>query len=241
MINLLKTWYMFVVFFFKKRKIYNEFKKTENVQIMIDAAIEFRDFTLKKYDIKVNVEGQTNYENEQVLYVANHRSMYDPLYVFKEINQPCGFFIASEFKRFLKIPVMGKMINASRSIYINRNDGRETAKEIKRANEFIKQGEISYFVFPEGEIKSENETFNGKIGDFLPGSFKIALTNNLKIVPITIINSELCHCSNKYYEKVQPGIVDIYFHPAIEPSEYEGMNTTDICQVVKEIIISKLF
>ena len=236
-----KLWNLFWAFVRKHKKDYRYFKKTQDIDYLFDVANDFCSDLTKHYDIKINVTYEDeSFRDKQVLFVSNHQSMFDPLFVFQYINHPCGFFIASEFENLKKIKIIGNVIDASKCIYIHRNDIRKTALEIKKASNYVKTSNTSYLVFPEGRIKSEQDLGDKKCGDFLSGAFKIAKNNGLSIVPITIMDSEKIHNTTNYMDMLEPGVVNIHFHKPLTKDDYVGLKTQQIATRVQEIVSSKL-
>lgn len=240
-----KLWGLFWHFLRTHRKDYKYFKETNDIDFIYNAADEFVVSLLKEYNINVHVTyDDESIKDKQVLFVSNHQSMFDPLFLFQYLNHPCGFFIAGSFERLLKIKPIKTIIGASQSVYIYRGDIRKTALQIKKASDVVKNSNYSYMVFPEGRIKIESvddqEHFNGKTNEFMAGAFKIAKNNNLLIVPITIKDSEKIHHTTNYFDMLEAGDVHIRFHKPITPEEYQDLNTQQIANLARSVIESDL-
>lgn len=232
-----KLWKIFWRFIKTHRKDYKYFKQSHDIDFIYGLADQFCAQMLAEYDIKIDVTyDDMSFKNQQVLFVSNHQSMFDSLFLFQELNHPVGFFIAGEFDRLLKIGIIKEIISASQSVYIYRNDLKKTAYEIKKASDYVKTTNYSYMIFPEGKIKCESDTFNGKTGEFLPGAFKIAKNNKLPIVPISICDSEKIHHTTNYFDRLEPGIVHIHFNQPIMPEEFCDKTTREIAQMARERI-----
>lgn len=238
-----KLWNIFWNFIFKNKNNYH-YLKEENSEKIYEIASVFCQDLLKTYNITIKVDGLDFIDRDKpCLFVSNHRSMFDPLFLFNIVNHPCGFFIAGEFDRLLKIKVIKRIIGISKSIYIYKKDLRKTAKQIKLASENIKNYKYSYVVFPEGKIKSEaieDNTFNGKTAPFMPGAFKVALLNKIDIVPITIENSEFIHNSTNYLDMLNSGQINIKIHQPLAYEDYKNLNTMEISEKIRKIIEMEL-
>ncbi len=235
-----KLWHLLWKFLKKHKNAYFYYKKTNDIDYLYTLADEFSQELLNYYHIKVEVSyDDLSFKEQQVLFVANHQSMFDPLFIFQYLNHPCGFFIAGEFDRYLKYQALRIILEASKSVYIYRNDIRKTALEIKKASEYVKTSNTSYMIFPEGHIKCEGKNIT-TCDAFLPGAFKIAKNNNLMIVPITILDSEKIHHTTNYLDMLAPGIIHIHFHKPITAQQYQDLNTQQISEMVRNIIIKDL-
>lgn len=239
-----KLWSLFWRFIKNHKSDYKVLKQQEDVEYLFGRADEFCGEILSEYNINLDVEiDDDSFVGQQVLFVSNHQSMFDPLFIFQSVNHPCGFFIAGSFDRLLKIKVIRLLMQISQCVYIYPDDIRKTAAQIKKASDNIKNSNTSYMVFPEGKIKIESierGEFDGKIGNFLPGAFKIAKLNNIPIVPITIKDSEKIHHTTNYLDMLNEGTIHIHFHKPIQPQEFKDLNTQEIADLAKNIIAKDL-
>lgn len=115
-----------------------------------------------------------------VLFVANHRSIFDIILAGSLINYPVGFVAKKELQG-TPITIIMEEIHC---LFLDREDPRQGLKTILTAIDYVKEG-ISMFIFPEGtRCKVE--------GTFLPfhaGSFKIATKAKVPVVPVTIVGT----------------------------------------------------
>ena len=79
-----------------------------------------------------------------------------------------------------------------------------------------KKNGLNICIFPEGGIP-ESTTF---LRNFKNGSFRLALENKIKIVPLTLINNK-SHFPQEYY-KGYPGLVKITVHKPVSPNSFSG-------------------
>ena len=236
------VWLLVFKYIFKNAGKIKKVIKEDNTIKIYELASEFVDYMLNNLDIKINVINNANIgkEENKILYIANHYSMYDPLFIFNSLNHPVGFLVAKEFEKFKKLKIVNYIINKSKTVYIDRENLKSAARSIKEINDNINKYEMNYMIFPEGKIKIENETFDGKTGEFLAGVFKLAQKNQMKIVPISIIDSDQIHSSTNYLEKLKAGTVNVIFNKELEYNEYKDLTTQEIAKKIKEIINSNL-
>lgn len=142
-------------------------------------------FLLFACGAKVSYSGLENLSCDRpVLYVCNHRSIFDILLTYSVLTRQTGFVAKKQLK---KIPVLNFLMVFLHCTFIDRQNPREGIKAIFDAIENIKLGK-SMFIFPEG-TRNKNPDFS----DLLPfhdGSFKIAQRGKCPVVPIAIKNSD---------------------------------------------------
>ena len=89
-------------------------------------------------------------------------------------------------------------------------------------------------VFPEG-----TRTYNGQVGEFKKGSFKLALEPKVKILPVTIKGTYEIMNKNKFYIKRGRSIKLIVGRPIdikeLDKDELKGINSK-----VREEIVNNL-
>ena len=132
--------------------------------------------------VKVTTIGEEKIPvGEPVLYVGNHRSIFDILITYVRVKGLTGYMSKMEVKR---IPLLRDWMKALNCQFLDRTDVKQGLKVILDCIDLIKSG-ISVCVFPEG-------TRNREEGTFLPfheGSFKLASKTNCAIVPMTLNNA----------------------------------------------------
>lgn len=120
--------------------------------------------------VRVTVEGREKLEGlGNALYVANHRSIFDPLAVMAQLPEKHIAFVSKSSN--MRIPFIGTLAYGAGYLPINREDNREALKTILTAASYIKHGMCSVMIYPEGTRNLHREN------DLLPfhaGSFKIA-------------------------------------------------------------------
>ncbi len=121
--------------------------------------------------------------DEAVLYVANHRSMFDIVLLYSLMFRPTGIVSKREVE---KVPVFGWWMKLMHCRFMDRKDMRQSLQVILECIEEAKNG-YSILIYPEGtRTKGESEL------DMLPfkeGAFKIASKSGIKIIPVAIHNT----------------------------------------------------
>ena len=100
-------------------------------------------------------------------------------------------------------------------IPVNRGNFRESHKSLLIAQESLKKG-MSLVIFPEGTIGPHPP----ELLNFKNGPFRLAIENEIAIVPMTFLNNyKLLHVDKKFWGR--PGIARAIVH---KPIETKGMD-----------------
>lgn len=131
---------------------------------------------------RVTVTGRENVpKGEALLFVGNHRSLFDIPMFYAYTPRPAGFIAKKELN---KIPILNWWMRCLGCLFLDRSTARAGAKTILTGIERIRTGE-SLFIFPEGTRSSSKE-----MGHFKPGSMKLAEKSGCTIIPIAMVNTD---------------------------------------------------
>lgn len=132
---------------------------------------------------KVIVKGEENVPKDTaVLYVANHKSIYDIVLTYVRVPRLTGYVAKKEMK---KAPLLNIWMMLLHCLFLDRKNIKEGMKTILAAIEKAKNG-ISICIFPEGTRSKVPDTFL----PFHEGSFKIAEKARIPIIPMTLNNTD---------------------------------------------------
>ena len=164
-------------------------------------------------------------EDHPVLFVGNHRSIFDISLAGSLIKHPCGFVAKKELQGTPITLIMEEI----HCLFLDREDPRQGLKTILTAIDYVKSG-ISMFIFPEGtRCKVE--------GTFLPfhaGSFKIATKAKVPIVPVTIVG--MGDVFEDHYPRLKWAPVVIEFGKPIETADMDRNAQKDLPDKVKALM-----
>ena len=177
--------------------------------------------------IKRTVIGEENVPKDQaVLYVGNHRSIFDIVLAYPRVPNPTGFIAKKEI---LKVPLLNIWMIYMDCLFLDRSDIRKGLEMVLTAIEKVKNG-ISIFIYPEG---TRNKT-DAPLGEFHKGSFKIAQKSGCPIIPVVINHSD------EIFEQHLPFIrstkVTIEYCKPIILNDLSKEDQRNIDQYVKNII-----
>lgn len=131
---------------------------------------------------KTTVIGMENIpKDEPVLFVGNHRGIFDVLIPYSRMPRATGFVAKKELE---KIPGLNIWMRYLHCLFLDRDNMKEGLKTILKGIDLVKNDGISIAIFPEGT--------RSKGPDMLPfkeGSLKIAEKSGCKIVPMVQKNT----------------------------------------------------
>lgn len=127
---------------------------------------------------RIKVYGKENLAPDRCyVYMANHASLIDIPALFAYL--PYQFRIMAK-KELFYFPFLGWHLWAAGHFAVDRSDARKSARSLRRVIQGLRRGR-SLAVFPEGTRSAD-----GRLKEFKPGAFKIAIRAGAEIVPVAI-------------------------------------------------------
>lgn len=159
----------------------------------------------------ITIKGLENVPKDvPVLYVGNHRGIFDVLIGYTVVKNNTGFIAKKELE---KIPFVSWWMSIINCLFLDRKDIKAGLKTILKAIDLVKNG-TSIFIFPEGTRSSGDEML-----PFKEGSLKIAEKSGCPIIPVAITNTE--HIFEEHFPKVKPAKVIFEFGAPIALNELD--------------------
>ena len=169
-------------------------------------------------------------KNESFMFVANHVSMVDILFMFYTIKNP---FVFVGKKELTKIPVFGLFFKRT-SIWVDRSSPESRRDVFNHAQNKIKKG-FSICIFPEGGVPEDQSIL---LDQFKDGAFRLAIQHQLPIIPLVFPDNK------KRFPYVffsgSLGVCRSYILPVIPVNGLEMKNRNELKQKVRNIILEKL-
>lgn len=134
--------------------------------------------------IRLQVSGLELLPEGHWLLVCNHRSNFDPIVTGWALRRYDLAFISKP--RNFRIPLVGPVIHKAGFLPIDRENDRAALRTIQTAAERLRQGVVSYGIYPEGTRNTGREML-----PFRNGAFKIAQKAGTPIVIACIQGSDL--------------------------------------------------
>ena len=182
----------------------------------------------KTLGIKLIVKGIENIPvTDSYLIVANHQNFLDPLLLIGAIDEgPISFVIKKEMK---KTPFVSTFIEMIGGIYMDRGNLRKEIETMRYVRNSLHYDNIAWCIFPEG-TRTKNK--NKELNSFLPGTFKMAMTEKKIILPITIEGGY------NVFNLLKPTISKCYISimTPISYDDYKDYNTTTLAPLIENKI-----
>jgi 1-acyl-sn-glycerol-3-phosphate acyltransferase len=159
----------------------------------------------------VTVEGNENADpSRSYVVVCNHQSQYDIFLVYGWLKLDLKWVLKAELR---KAPGVGIGCEKAGHIFVDRNDPEQARKAVREALDSVGDG-VGILFFAEGTRSQD-----GKLRPFKKGAFRVATSQNLPILPVTIVGTRDVQKPKSLM--IFPGKVRMVIHPAIEMSSGE--------------------
>lgn len=174
------------------------------------------------------ITGEENIPKEPFILVGNHQTNFDIIAIKSVIKDQPLIFVAKH--TLFKWPLLGRLVSLLGNIPIERLTDRSAVKAIIAGIKKYEAG-VPVAIFPEGQRSFSNEML-----PFKAGALKLATKPKAPILIVTI------HDFNRILSwwPLRRTRVHMHFHPIIEPSFYESMNTQALSEHIKNTIQTKL-
>ncbi|MBL1407867.1 1-acyl-sn-glycerol-3-phosphate acyltransferase [Sphingobacterium sp. C459-1T] len=129
---------------------------------------------------KVEFESEIDWSIPYII-CPNHTSILDITAIIFMCPQPFSFMGKVELLRNPVTRIFFKTID----IAVDRKSKISAFRAFKKADSLVKEGK-SMVIFPEGKIDDE---YPPKLHEFKSGSFKLAIDNQIQILPVVIQNA----------------------------------------------------
>ena len=179
-------------------------------------------------NIRAEVSGKENIQpGDSYIVVSNHQSHLDiPVLVY---NLPLRLTFLAK-KELFKIPFFGWGMQAAGILKIDRSNRAKAVQTLKEAERIIVEKEFSVMTFPEGTRSSD-----GNIQAFKKGSFMMAISTGLPILPVVIKGTY--NMLPKKSITLRSGKVRVKIYPPIDTRNYSLENRHDLVKKTHQIIV----
>jgi len=173
--------------------------------------------------IEFEVEGEGNLLTRPAVFISNHQSELDILFLGRAFPKHCSVTA----KRSLKyIPFLGWFMALSGTVFIDRSNRESAIAAFDGAVKEIRGNKQSVWIFPEGTRSYFNKP------DLLPfkkGAFHLAVQAGVPVVPVVVQNySHVLYLQKRTFE---PGVIKV---KALEPIQTENLTMEDIDRLTVE-------
>jgi 1-acyl-sn-glycerol-3-phosphate acyltransferase len=145
--------------------------------------------------------------------VANHESFVDILLI-SHLPWEMKWLSKAEFFR---IPLVGWLMRMAGDVRLVRGDKASATAAMKDCADRLDK-RVSVMIFPEGTRSAD-----GELGPFLRGAFKLAIDQQLPILPLAVHGTRTALRKHDW----RLGVADATVH-VLEPVDTEGMTAADV-------------
>lgn len=180
--------------------------------------------------LPVHVEGNEYLDPKQAyIFVPNHQSMFDIFLLLGFLGHKFKWVMKKELA---KVPLVGFACKCCGFIYINRTGKSSIAESMNKADDTLRQHK-SLAIFAEG-----TRTRTGRLGTFKRGAFKLAVEQNLPIVPISLNGCYEAMPKGRYLVKRHP--LKLIVHQPIVPDLNDPNAMETLREATRQAILSGL-
>lgn len=180
--------------------------------------------------LPISVKGGEKLQKGQAyIFVGNHQSMFDIFLMLGFCPHTFRWMMKKELSR---IPLIGYACKCCGFITIDRSSRTDIAHTMSQADEVLRHNH-SLAMFAEG-----TRTLTGKLGPFKRGAFKLAIEQQLPIVPLSINGSYEVMPKGRYYVRRYP--LRLVIHDPIQPNGTDAAEMDRLRTVTRDAIASAL-
>ena len=179
----------------------------------------------------VTVDGAENADSgKSYVVVCNHQSQYDIFLVYGWLKLDLKWVLKAELR---KIPGLGIGCEKAGHIYVDRSNPDKARQAVTDALVSVGDG-VGVLFFAEG-----TRSLDGRLRPFKKGAFRVATSQKLPILPVTIIGTRDIQKPGSVM--IFPGKVRMIIHPAIEVDGSEDAEAIrDLMTRTRDAITSAL-
>ncbi|MBW2063601.1 MAG: 1-acyl-sn-glycerol-3-phosphate acyltransferase [Deltaproteobacteria bacterium] len=193
-------------------------------------AVPWAKMILRACGVRVEVKGLENVKRGAAqIFMVNHQSIFDIFALLATLPVDFKFILKQELMR---IPILGFSMRRARYIGIDRENPRSAIRSMNEAARGLEKG-VSVVIFPEG-TRSED----GRLQEFKPGGFHLAIRSRCDIVPIAIEGSR--NITPKGSLKINKGRFSMKIGGPISVKEYSKRDMDLLMQEARRSIISQM-
>jgi putative phosphoserine phosphatase / 1-acylglycerol-3-phosphate O-acyltransferase len=180
--------------------------------------------------IKLAIKGEEHiWPHRPAVFIFNHQSNADALIVVKLLRNGIRGVAKKELQ---KIPILGQIMKASGTIFLDRTDKEKSIEAMKPAIDSLKGG-TSVVIFPEG-----TRSYDYTLGKFKKGAFHLAMQAGVPIIPIVLKNAHDVMPRGKGL--LNPTLVEVIVMPPIQTHDWSKTNLDEKINAIRNLFLKEL-
>lgn len=187
---------------------------------------------LEQARVDLDVRGREHVNpNQSYVVMSNHQSHYDIPILFQALPELRLRMIAK--RELFRIPIWAAAMRRAGFVAIDRSDRSQARGALKAARDLLAEG-VSVWIAPEG-----TRSRNGRLGEFRPGGFVLALDAAAPILPVAIDGSWQIHAAGS--RRIRTGrSVTVTIQPPIDVEAFTRERVPELIARVREAILHGL-
>jgi putative phosphoserine phosphatase/1-acylglycerol-3-phosphate O-acyltransferase len=197
----------------------------------VDAMMaSFGDIGTAVAGIQIAVKGEEHlWSQRPAVFIFNHQSSADLLIAAKLIRKQARGVAKKELK---KMPILGQLMTAAGTIFLDRGDKEKSIEALKPAVESLKNG-TSVIIFPEG-----TRSYDYTLGKFKKGAFHLAMQAQVPLVPVVIKNAH--DAMPRGTNLFRPTAVEVVVLPPVSTEGWTSENLNEKVDAVRRLYLQEL-
>ena len=216
--------FLFLIPLFFFTSIYKNKRAVCNIASIWSKLTLYGSFIFPRIEIEEELDINENY-----IFCPNHVSTLDIPFILSIIPNPLQFIGKAEISQ---IPLFGYFFKEN-SVIVDRKNKINSYSAFLKAAKILNSG-LSMCIFPEGGIPQPEIVLK----KFKNGPFKLAIEQDIKIVPITILDNK--RLFPQQYFKGRPGFSRVIIHKPIDPNSIPEKSIDNFNSSVYNIIFKEL-
>lgn len=156
--------------------------------------------------VKLRVQGHKRLDpTKAYLFMANHQSNFDIPILMAAFDQLQVRWVSKRAVR--KAPIIGLCMQYTHQVLVDRESPTQAVAVIRQVKDLLHAG-ISVVFFPEG-----TRTRDGRLQEFKPGGFAIAVDAGVPVAPVTVKGSRALWPPEGL--AIRPGTVEVIFNEPV--------------------------
>lgn len=180
--------------------------------------------------VRVEIEGAGHVDPSQsYVLVANHQSAFDIPVIYGYSGLDLRWVMKAEIKW---IPFVAAGCRAIGHVFVERGNTQQSTEAINKAVARLESGTGVLF-FPEG-----TRSMDGQLLPFKKGAFRLAVSQKLPILPVTVIDTREVLPPKCW--SIRPQTVVLQFHPPIGIAECDECHIPALMAASRDVIAKGL-
>jgi 1-acyl-sn-glycerol-3-phosphate acyltransferase len=162
--------------------------------------------------VRVQTVGLDQFDHSRsYIFMTNHVSNLDPPIQIPLIPRRTSVMVKKEL---FKMPILGRAMRMGSLVPVDRGNRDAGIEAVRAARAVVEQG-LNMTIYVEGK-----RSFDGKLLPFKKGPFYLAVECAVPVIPVTIVGTHYTMPKARF--AIRPGLVQVIFHPLIEPRDFES-------------------